>query len=99
MPTYQVYVNQNKLDPGQKKAVARAITEGHCRLTGAPEYFVQVIIQEIADENRYICGKQFDRNMWIRGDVRCRTPEQNKVSSKSRFHPRPLCIHGKRLRP
>nr|WP_326185547.1 4-oxalocrotonate tautomerase family protein [uncultured Oscillibacter sp.] len=78
MPTYQVYVNQNKLTFQQKKAVATAITEGHCAQTGAPKYYVQVIINEIPDENRFVCGQQFGKHMWIRGDVRCRTPEQNK---------------------
>lgn len=78
MPTYQVYVDQNRLTVLQKQAVAAAITEGHCAQTGAPNYYVQVIIHEIPDGNRFVGGQPFDKHMWIRGDVRCRTAEQNK---------------------
>ncbi|MDR1621949.1 MAG: 4-oxalocrotonate tautomerase family protein [Synergistaceae bacterium] len=79
MPTYHVYINQGKLSAQQKKNVAAAITEGHVALTGAPKYYVQVIIDEIPDENRFVCGIPFSEHMWIRGDVRCRTPEANKA--------------------
>lgn len=78
MPTYQVYVNKNQLTKEQKNAVAKAITEGHVEKTGAPRYYIQVIIHEIDDENRYVGGIQFGKHMWIRGDVRCRTAEENK---------------------
>ena len=79
MPTYHVYVNQGKLSARQKKDVAAAVTEGHARMTGAPKYYVQVIIDEIPDENRFVGGIPFNGHMWIRGDVRCRTPDANKA--------------------
>jgi phenylpyruvate tautomerase PptA (4-oxalocrotonate tautomerase family) len=79
MPTYQVYVNENKLSDRQKADVASAITEGHIAMTGAPKYYVQVIIHEIPDENRFVGGVAFSKHMWIRGDVRIRTPEENKA--------------------
>ncbi|MDR1832346.1 MAG: tautomerase family protein [Fusobacteriaceae bacterium] len=79
MPTYQVYVNQNKLTKAQKQAIAAAITDGHVAKTGAFPYYVQVIFHEIPDENRYVGGKPYGDHMWIRGDVRKRTPEQNRA--------------------
>ena len=79
MPTYHVYVNENRLTREQKQAVAQAITDGHVAQTGAPPYYVQVIIDEVPDENRFVAGRPMVRHMWIRGDVRCRTPEQNKA--------------------
>jgi phenylpyruvate tautomerase PptA (4-oxalocrotonate tautomerase family) len=79
MPTYQVYVNQNRLSAQQKKNVAVAITDCHTAQTGAPKYYIQIIINEIPDENRFVGGQQFGQVMWIRGDVRCRTEEQNKA--------------------
>ena len=79
MPTYHVYVNQGKLSIQQKKDVAAAITEGHVSMTGAPKYYVQVIIDEISEENRFVCGVPFSEHMWIRGDVRSRTPDANKA--------------------
>lgn len=78
MPTYQVFVNQGKLTPSQKQAVAVAITDSHVGKTGAPRYYVQVIFNDVPDDNRYVAGKRFGKHMWIRGDVRIRTPEQNK---------------------
>lgn len=79
MPMYQVYVNQGKLTAQQKQDVASAITDGHVARTGAPQYYVQVVIHEIPPENRFVGGRRFGDHMWIRGDVRCRTPEQNKA--------------------
>lgn len=78
MPTYQVYVNEGRLDAGQKAAVAAAITDAHAAQTGAPKYYVQVVVNEIPDGNRFVSGVKFGRHIWIRGDVRIRTPEQNR---------------------
>lgn len=79
MPTYQVFANQGKLSAEQKRKAARAITEGHCAVTGAPDYYVQVIVNEVPEENRFVCGKPQSEVVWIRGDVRSRTPEQDKA--------------------
>ena len=78
MPSYQVFARKGSLSDKQKEKLASAITEGHCKVTGAPDYYVQVIIQEVPEENRYICGKKAGDVIWIRGDVRCRTPEENR---------------------
>ncbi len=79
MPTYNVYVKANTLNDDQKQKVAQAITKSHTNSTGAPEFYVQVIFNEILDSNRYVSGYRFNRHMWIRGDVRVgRTAEQRK---------------------
>ena len=75
MPTYQVFVGRDRLTKEGKQAVATAITEGHVAVTGAPVYYVQVIIHEVPEDNLFIGGKPFSGHMWLRGDVRCRTPE------------------------
>lgn len=79
MPTYQVFVGQGALNNEKKAAVAKAITQGHVDTTGAPIYYVQVIINEIPENNLFIGGNHFSEHIWIRGDVRCRTPEANKA--------------------
>lgn len=78
MPTYQVFVNKDLLSNEQKTNIATAITEGHVHQTHAPSYYVQVIINEIPHENRFIAGKQLDEYIWIRGDVRTRNEKANK---------------------
>ena len=77
MPTYQIYVNKGRLSSEEKKKVASAITDGHISQTGAPRYYVQVIINETEDENRFIAGRNNDKVLWIYGDVRTRPAEQN----------------------
>lgn len=79
MPTYNVYVKQNALNDEQKQKVAQAITKSHANSTGAPEFYVQVIFNEVSDSNRYVSGYRFNRHMWIRGDVRIgRTAEHRR---------------------
>lgn len=63
MPTYQVYVNSGKLTVQQKEAVAVAITDAHVASTGAPRYYVQVIVNEVPDENRFVAGRRFGEHM------------------------------------
>ena len=77
MPSYQVFADKGMLSETQKEKTAQAITEALTALTGAPKWYVQVIFQEIDAGSRYICGKQSRGILWIRGDVRIRTPEQN----------------------
>jgi len=79
MPTYNVYIKDDTLNDDQKQRVAQAITRSHSDSTGAPEFYVQVIFNEIQDGNRFVSGYRFNRHMWIRGDVRTgRTSEQRK---------------------
>lgn len=46
MPTYVCSVPENSIDDRQKQAIAEAISRIHSEETGAPNYFVQIVIEE-----------------------------------------------------
>ena len=75
MATYQVFVNKGTLGNKEKESVAQAITDVHCEMTSTPKYCIQVIIHEVADENRFICGRRYQTNMWINAEVRPHSAE------------------------
>lgn len=70
MPTYQCRVPRGLLTNEQKKQVANAITNRHSEATGAPTYFVQVIIDEDTGHDRYIGGSTAGDHIWVNGDLR-----------------------------
>jgi phenylpyruvate tautomerase PptA (4-oxalocrotonate tautomerase family) len=79
MPSYVCSVPNGKLSEGQKQEIAVAITKRHCETTGAPPFFVQVVIEEAGTSKRFIGGKSVDQHVWIRVDLRSgRTDEQHK---------------------
>jgi phenylpyruvate tautomerase PptA (4-oxalocrotonate tautomerase family) len=53
MPTYVCYLPRDRFSPDQKRQIADAITFRHSEATGAPSYFVQVVIEE-ARADRYL---------------------------------------------
>lgn len=70
---------QAHLLPRKKSAVAKAIARIHSEETGAPEFFVQVIIDENKYADQFLGGKLTTGHIWIRGDIRAgRTEEQRK---------------------
>lgn len=78
MPTYVITAKPQLLTETQKDHIAKFITQTHVKITGAPGYFVQVVFQN-EDCRRYVCGKNSDSQIWIRGDIRSgRTVEQRK---------------------
>ena len=78
MPTYVCSVRPGLLNDRQKSDIAKAITRNHHQATGAPAYFVQVVIDEKATAVRYLSGEPApDHQIWIRADIRSgRTVEQ-----------------------
>jgi phenylpyruvate tautomerase PptA (4-oxalocrotonate tautomerase family) len=79
MPTYVCSVPNGKLNEKQKQDVASAITKRHCETTGAPPYFVQVVIEEEGTAKRFIGGTATDEYIWIRVDMRDgRSAEQSR---------------------
>jgi phenylpyruvate tautomerase PptA (4-oxalocrotonate tautomerase family) len=77
MPTYVCSVRPGLLDENQKTDVAKAITRNHHEATGAPPYFVQVVIDEKITAQRYLGGEPAADQVWIRADIRSgRTVEQ-----------------------
>ncbi len=69
MPTYVCSVRAGSLTQPQKTAIAEAITRRHSEATGAPTFFVQVVVDENAGA-RFLGGSPADDQIWIRGDIR-----------------------------
>jgi phenylpyruvate tautomerase PptA (4-oxalocrotonate tautomerase family) len=79
MPTYVCSVPAGSLTFTRKTAVAEAIARIHSEATGAPLFFVQVIIDENQSVDRFLGGQLATNHIWIRGDIRAgRTAEQRK---------------------
>lgn len=75
MPTYVCAVPPGSLSDEQKDRIAAAIGRRHSEATGAPAFFVQVVIEESAATRRYIGGTPAGAHIWIRGDIRTGRPE------------------------
>jgi phenylpyruvate tautomerase PptA (4-oxalocrotonate tautomerase family) len=71
MPTYTVSAHAGRLSKQQKSDLASAITDIHCKITGAPAYFAQVIFNDIPEENYFIAGKPLrDDILFVHGQIR-----------------------------
>jgi phenylpyruvate tautomerase PptA (4-oxalocrotonate tautomerase family) len=71
MPTYTVSANAGRLSRKQKSDLAFAITDIHCKITGAPAYFAQVIFNDIPEGNYFIAGKPLrDDVLFVHGQIR-----------------------------
>lgn len=57
MPTYACSVPPGKLDESQKSEIAKCISSRHSEATGAPLFFVQVVIEE-SRADRYLGGQK-----------------------------------------
>jgi phenylpyruvate tautomerase PptA (4-oxalocrotonate tautomerase family) len=83
MPTYVCSVPEGSLTITQKPAVAEAIARIHSEATGAPQFFVQVIIDENQSVDRFLGGQLTTNHIWIRGD---RLPPVNQWTVGSENH-------------
>jgi phenylpyruvate tautomerase PptA (4-oxalocrotonate tautomerase family) len=80
MPTYVCSVPEGSLNATQKTLIAQAITRVHSESTGAPQFFVQVMIDENKSVDRFLGGHLAANHVWIRGDIRAgRTEDQRKT--------------------
>ncbi|MGC2659793.1 MAG: tautomerase family protein [Bryobacteraceae bacterium] len=70
MPTYVCSVPNGKLSDQQKQEIAIAIGNRHSEATGAPHFFVQVVVEEQGTSKRFLGGTAADQHLWIRGDIR-----------------------------
>ena len=70
MPTYVCAVPPKTLGDYQKDQIAAAIGRRHSEATGAPSFFVQVIIEESDTTRRYLGSELSGAHIWIRGDIR-----------------------------
>jgi phenylpyruvate tautomerase PptA (4-oxalocrotonate tautomerase family) len=69
MPTYVCSVPPKTLSSSQKSEIATSISNRHSEATGAPPFFVQVVIEETVDD-RYLGGQKTSDHIWVRGDIR-----------------------------
>lgn len=70
MPTYVCSLAEGSVDDRQKTEIAEALTRIHNEETGAPRYFVQVVIEEKKATDRFLGGSRASGQIWIRGDIR-----------------------------
>lgn len=75
MPTYVCSVPAGSLSDDQKDRIAVAIAQRHSEATGAPTFFVQVVIEESKTTRRYLGGQVSGSHIWVRGDIRAGRPE------------------------
>jgi phenylpyruvate tautomerase PptA (4-oxalocrotonate tautomerase family) len=76
MPTYAYSVPAGSLNITQKTAIAQAIAGIHIEATGAPQFFVQVIIDENQSVERFLGGRLTTNHIWIGGDIRAGRTEE-----------------------
>jgi phenylpyruvate tautomerase PptA (4-oxalocrotonate tautomerase family) len=69
MPTYLCQLPPERFSSEQKEQIATAISQRHSEATGAPPFFVQVVVDETRAD-RYLGGKHTGEHIWIRGDIR-----------------------------
>ena len=75
MPFYHCFSPAGLLDGKQKREIAAATTDIHCRLTGAPRHFVHVVHQTY-DEADAFSGGTASSACLVRGFIRAgRTQE------------------------
>ena len=84
MPTYQITVKENLLSDEQKDKIVEFITKTHSEITGAPNYYVQIIFHE-SNERRYVAGKLSDSQIWIYGDIRSGRPTEKRCLLINKF--------------
>jgi phenylpyruvate tautomerase PptA (4-oxalocrotonate tautomerase family) len=76
VPTYVCSVPPKSLSDNQKNQIAAAISQRHSEATGAPSFFVQVVIEESDTTRRYLGGELSGAHIWIRGDIRAGRSEE-----------------------
>ncbi|WP_258002308.1 tautomerase family protein [Burkholderia sp. WAC0059] len=66
------------MSDAQKQEIATSITNRHCEATGAPPFFVQVVIEEEGSSKRFIGGLATTEYIWIRVDMRAGRSEEQR---------------------
>jgi phenylpyruvate tautomerase PptA (4-oxalocrotonate tautomerase family) len=62
----------------QEQEIATAIGNRHSEATGAPPFFVQVVVEEQGTSQRFLGGTPTDHHIWIRGDIRAGRNEKQR---------------------
>jgi phenylpyruvate tautomerase PptA (4-oxalocrotonate tautomerase family) len=95
MPTYVCSVPNGKLSDLQKQEIATAIGNRHCEATGAPPFFVQVVVEKQGTSKRFLGGTATDHHIWIRGDIRAGRDEKHRDQIALKRHERRESHHRK----
>jgi len=85
MPTYVCSLAEGSVNDDQKEAIARALSRIHSEDTGAPPYFVQVVIEEKKPTQRFLGGMRVSGQIWIRGDIRAGRTEEKRNAMMRRM--------------
>jgi phenylpyruvate tautomerase PptA (4-oxalocrotonate tautomerase family) len=85
MPTYVCSLPAGHLSDNQRLTLADAITRIHSEETGAPRYFVQVEMREVAASERFLGGTRAGGQIWIRGDIRAGRTEKQRETMLTRI--------------
>lgn len=78
MPTYVCQLPPERFTAEQKQEIATAISQRHSETTGAPPFFVQVVIDETRAD-RYLGGRPTGEHVWVRGDIRAGRTEKART--------------------
>jgi phenylpyruvate tautomerase PptA (4-oxalocrotonate tautomerase family) len=85
MPTYVCSLAEGSVDDRQKAAIAEALSRIHSEATGAPPYFVQVVIEEKKPADWFLGGSRVSAQIWIRGDIRAGRSESQRTAMMLRM--------------
>ncbi|HUB50185.1 MAG TPA: 4-oxalocrotonate tautomerase family protein [Acetobacteraceae bacterium] len=85
MPTYVCSLAEGSVTQNQKAAIAEAVSRIHSEETGAPPYFVQVVIEEKKPNERFLGGSPVSGQIWIRGDIRAGRTETQRTTMMQRM--------------
>jgi phenylpyruvate tautomerase PptA (4-oxalocrotonate tautomerase family) len=79
VPTYVCYSHAGAITPEQQQQLASAITDAHCRATGAPVSFTQVIFRDLTPSGHFIGGRPAGPDsLWVHGTIRDGRPDSVK---------------------
>jgi phenylpyruvate tautomerase PptA (4-oxalocrotonate tautomerase family) len=79
MPTYTVTTPEGSLTNERRAAIAREITRVHSETTGAPTYFAQVIINEVAPGKYFVGGHPLHgQQLFVNGQIRAGRTKESK---------------------
>ncbi len=71
LPTYTCTARQGRLSAEHKRAIAKAITEAHAEITGAPAFFAQVIFQDVPNGDHFVGGAPLAHDhLFVYGRIR-----------------------------
>ena len=71
MPTYAVTSQAGLLSNDMKAHLAKAITEAHADVTGAPPYFAQVLFRALSQSDMFVGGRPLSHeHVFVFGHIR-----------------------------